>query len=102
MAKLKIEFEDNGSLKLMLDFLGHTYTQEITRLEDGNLFYGDELYIQVEAEIGEFLSDVLGVEKAELLMEIAEIADNNLIECVGDTIVALTEYEQRIKAEDEP
>ncbi len=103
MAKLKIEFEENGSLKLTLDFLGHTYTQEITRLEDGAMFYGEDLRSQVKAKHDELLLNALGSEeKEELLIEISEIADNNLIDCIGDNIAALTEYEQRIKAEAKP
>ncbi len=103
MAKLNIEFKENGSMEFKLDFLGHIYTQKITRTEDGALFYGNNLSIQVEKEIGEFLLDILGTEEtAELLIEISEIIDSNLVDCIGDIMAALTEYEQQIKAEARP
>lgn len=103
MAKLNIEFKENGSMEFKLDFLGHIYTQKITRVEDGALFYDDKLATQAEKEIGEFLLDVLGTEEtAELLIEISEITDSNLADCIGDIVAALTEYEQQIKAEARP
>ncbi len=103
MAKLNIEFEKDGSTQINLNFLGHTYVQAITRTEDGALFYGDALSTQVEKEMGELLSDVLGAEETvELLTEVSEITDSNLIDCIGDIIAALTEYEEQIKTEARP
>jgi len=102
MAKLKIEFEENGSLKLTLDFLGHTYTQEITRLEDGNLFYRDDLESLIDGEVGDYLEDIIGEDNAsELLVRLAGVEDNDVIQ-LSDIVAALTECEQRIKAEAKP
>ncbi len=99
MAKLKIECSANGDVKYSLDFLGCAFDMAMIANEYGAISDKKALDNQVEDELGDVLADILGTEEMEELLEYIAGID---VGDVGEVMQALTEYEQRIKAEAEP
>lgn len=99
MAKLKIECRENGDVKYSLDFLGCAFDMTMIANEYGAISDKKALDNQVEDELGDTLTDILGSEETEELLEYIAGID---VGDVGEVMQALTEYERRIKAEAEP
>ena len=99
MAKLNIECRPNGDIKYNLEFLGCAFDMTMIANEYGARSDKKALDSQVEEALGDTLTDILGKEDLEELLEqIADIDVGDLDEVMQD----LTEYEQQIKAEDRP
>lgn len=103
MAKLNVEFKPNGDVKYTLEFAGRTFDMTMIRNEWGAKSDKPSLDNQVEKELGDVLNSILGEADAEEVLEIiADIDSFVSISTVDDSIIALTEFEQKLKAEAAP
>ena len=103
MAKLNVEFKENGDVKYTLEFAGKTFDMTMIRNEWGAESDKASLDDQVEKELGNVLNSILGeIETEEILELICDIDSFAFISDVDDSIVALTEYEQTLKTEAVP
>lgn len=103
MAKLNVEFKPNGDVKYTLEFAGRTFDMTMIRNEWGAKSDKPSLDDQVEKELGDVLNSILGEADAEEVLGL--ICDMDSFASIGDvddSIVALTEFEQHLKAEAAP
>lgn len=98
MAKLNVEFKPNGDVKYTLEFAGRTFDMTMIRNEWGAKSDKPSLDDQVEKELGDVLNSILGEADAEEVLGL--ICDMDSFASIG--IVALTEFEQHLKAEAAP
>lgn len=99
MAKLNIECRPNGDVRYNLEFLGCAFDMTMIANEYGARSDKKALDNQVEEQLGDTLSDILGQEEMEELLEqIASIDVGDL----DEVMQALTEYEEQIKTEARP
>lgn len=99
MAMLNMECRANGDIKYNLKFLGCAFDMTMIANDYGAISDKKALDSQVEEKLGDTLTDILGKEELEELLELVASID------VGDldeVMKALTEYEQQIKAEAKP
>ena len=100
MAKLNVEIKPNGDIRYWLDFAGKTF--ETTEKWDGP-DEGTDLNMQVETSMLTVLIGILGEFDAEEVLElICEIDKVSTISTIQEIIVALTEYEAKLKEDAEP
>ena len=103
MAKLNVEFKPNGDVKYTLEFAGRTFDLTMIRNDWGAESDKPSLDDQVEKELGDVLNSILGEYDAEETLNLIDnIAFSTSIDDVNDSIVELTEYEERLKTEAAP
>lgn len=103
MAKLNVEIKPNGDVKYTLEFAGRTFDMTMIRNEWGAKSDKPSLDAQVEKELGDVLKSVLGEIDAEEVLElICEIDKVYTVGTIQEIIIALTEYEAKLKEDAKP
>ena len=103
MAKLNVEIRENGDVKYTLEFAGRTFDMTMIRNEWGAESDKPSLDDQVEKEMGDVLIGILGeFDAEEVLGLICEIDKVSTVGTIQEIIVALTEYEAKLKEDAEP